>query len=43
LTPDLALNAVQLGDAPEHLAGDRRLPGLMDFEELPTAMGVNGG
>src|SRR4051812_47569866 len=26
------------GDPPEHLAGDRRLAGLMDFEELPPAM-----
>jgi hypothetical protein len=38
LAPDLILNAVQLGDPPKHLAGDRRLAGLVDVEELPTAV-----
>jgi hypothetical protein len=38
LAPDLILDAVQLGDAPEHLAGDWRLAGLVDLEELPTAV-----
>src|SRR3954471_9886018 len=38
LTADRVLDAVQFGDAPEHLAGDRRLAGLMDLKELPTAV-----
>jgi len=38
LTADLILDAVQLGDPPEHLAGDRRLARLVDLEELPTAV-----
>ena len=38
LAADRVLDAVQLGDPPEHLAGDRRLAGLVDLEELPTAV-----
>jgi hypothetical protein len=38
LTPDLILNAIQLGDPPEHLASDRRRAGLVDVKKLPPTM-----